>query len=71
MGSVVAMKIHYRKPTVLEQMSDTVRDSKKPIDYFEITSEELNSNYSNFDRATGKDNTISYSYKGIPIKVKQ
>jgi hypothetical protein len=65
------MKIHYRKPTVLEQMTDAVCDSKKPIDYFELTSEELNSYYSNFDRATGKDGTIAYSYKGIPIKVKQ
>ena len=64
------MKIHYREPTVLEQMSDAIRDSKKPIDYFELTSEEINSNYSNFDR-TIKDKIIYYSYKGIAIKVKQ
>ena len=37
------MKIHYREPTVLEQMADAIRDSKKPIDYIELTSEELNS----------------------------
>ena len=71
----MAMKIHYRKPTLLEQMDIAVRDCNnpgtKPIDYFELTGEELNSNYSNFDRATGKDNKISYSYKGIPVKVKQ
>jgi hypothetical protein len=65
------MKIHYRKPTVLEQMADAIRDSKKPIDYFELTSEELNANYSNFDRTTNKDSTITYSYKGILVKVKQ
>jgi hypothetical protein len=64
------MKIHYRKSTVLEQMADAIRDSKKPIDYFELTSEELNANYSNFDR-TVKDKIIYYSYKGVPVKVKE
>ena len=64
------MKIHYRKPTLLEQIADAIRDSKKPIDYFELTSEEINSNYSNFDR-TIKDKIIYYSYKGIPIRVKE
>jgi hypothetical protein len=64
------MKIHYREPTVLEQMADAICDSKKPIDYFELTSEEINANYSNFDR-TIKDKIIYYSYKGVPVKVKQ
>jgi hypothetical protein len=64
------MKIHYRESTVLEQMLDAIRDSKNPIDYFELTSEELNANYSNFDR-TIKDKIIYYSYKGIPVKVKE
>jgi hypothetical protein len=40
----------------------------KPIDHFELNSDELNSNYSNFDR-TIKNKVIHYSYKGIPIKV--
>jgi hypothetical protein len=71
LGRLVAMKIHYRKPTILELMADAIRDSKKPIEYFELTSEELNTNYSNLDRTTDKNNGISYSYKGIPIKVKQ
>jgi hypothetical protein len=65
------MKIYYRNSTLLEQMTDAIRDSKKPIDYFELTVEELNANYSNLDRSTGKDNKTSYSYKGIPVKVKQ
>ena len=65
------MKIHYRKPTILEQMADAIRDSKKPIECFEITSKELNSNYSNFDRSSSNNNIVQYSYKGIPIKVKQ
>ena len=69
------MKIHYREPTVLEQMNNAIRVSnevnKKPIDYFELTSDELNSNYSNFDKTTGKDGKTVYSYKGIAIKVKE
>jgi hypothetical protein len=55
---------------VLEQIADAIRDSKKPIDYIELTSEELNSYYSNFDR-TIKDKIIYYSYRGIPVKVKE
>jgi len=70
MGRLVEMKIYYRKPTVLEQIADAIRDSKKPIDYIELTSEELNSYYSNFDR-TIKDKIIYYSYRGIPVKVKE
>jgi hypothetical protein len=64
------MKIHYREPSLLEQMNEVISASsnKKPVDYFELTSDELNSNYSNFDR-TIKDKIIHYSYKGIPIKV--
>jgi len=69
------MKIYYRKPTVLDQMDIAIRDchslGTKPIDYFELTGEELNTNYSNLDRSTNKDNSISYSYKGIPVKVKE
>jgi hypothetical protein len=73
-GGLVEMKIHYRDPTVVEQMNNAINVSaeanRKPIDYFELTSEEINANYSNFDR-TIKDKIIYYSYKGIPVKVKQ
>ena len=62
------MKIKYRKPTLIEQMIEAIETSKKPIDYFELSSEELNANYSNFDR-TIKNKVIRYSYKGITIKV--
>ena len=67
------MKVHYRKPTLLEQMNEAVRNSTgtNPIDYFELTTDELNTNYSNFDRTTNRDNVIQYSYKSIPIKVKE
>ena len=72
MGRLVEMKIHYREPTLLELMNEAISASsnKKPVDYFELTSDELNSNYSNFDR-TIKDKIIYYSYKGIPVKVKE
>jgi hypothetical protein len=71
LGGLVEMKIHYREPTLLELMNDAVRDSKKPIDYFELTSDELNVYYSSFDRTVGRDNITQYSYKGILIKVKK
>ena len=73
LGRLVEMKIHYRKPTVLELMEEAVRSSTgaKPIDYFELTSEEINANYSHFNRSQQKDGTTQYSYKTIPIKVKQ
>jgi hypothetical protein len=64
------MKIHYREPTLLELMNEAINLSKKPIDYFELTSDELNASYSNFDK-TIKDKIIHYSYKGVPIKVKE
>jgi hypothetical protein len=68
------MKIHYRKPSLVEQMNNAIAVSNepnvKPIDYFELTSEELNANYSNFDR-TIKEKVIHYSYKGVPVKVKE
>ena len=64
------MKIHYRKSTVLELINEAISVSKKPIDYFELNGDELNANYSNFDR-TIKDKIIHYSYKGIPIRVKE
>ena len=66
------MKIHYRNLIILEEMDLAVRDCNspgtKPIDYFELSGEELTANYSNFDR-TIKDKVIQYSYKSIPIKV--
>ena len=68
------MKINYRRPSLVEQMNNAIAISTgpnaKPIDHFELTGEELNANYSNFDR-TIKDKIIHYSYKGVPIKVKE
>ena len=75
LGGLVEMKIHYRKPTILEQMNNAIAVSAelnvKPIDYFELTGEELNANYSNFDRSSQPGGSTQYSYKGIPVKVKE
>ena len=75
MGELVEMKIHNREPTVEEKMNNAIKVSaesnRKPIDYFELTIEELNSNYSNFTKTQQYDGNIQYSYKTIPIKVKQ
>jgi len=71
MGGLVEMKIHYREFTLSEEMNIAIRDSKKPIDYFEITSHEFDMNYSHFGKTHHADGTQSYSYKGIPVKVKQ
>jgi hypothetical protein len=62
------MKIKYRKPTLIEKMSDAIADSKRPIDYFELTQSEFQSVFNNLDKTNSK-NTVSYSFKGIAIKV--
>ena len=65
------MKIHYRKPTLLEQMEEAIRNSTgtKPIDYFELNQEEFNQYFSSFDKSHQQDGNTQYSFKSIPIKV--
>jgi hypothetical protein len=63
------MKIHYRKPDLLEQMNKAIADSKEPIDHFELTSEEFNQYYSSFDKSFQRDNSVQYMFRGIAIKV--
>jgi len=62
------MKIKYRKPTLIEQMTEAVATAKQPIDFFELTEKEFQSVFNNIDKSKSGDN-ISYSYKGIAIKV--
>lgn len=62
------MKIKYRKPTLIEQMTEVIATTKKPIDYFELTQTEFQTVFNNLDKTKSKD-TITYSYKGIPVKV--
>jgi hypothetical protein len=62
------MKIRYREPTLLEQMTEAIATAKKPIDYFELSQTEFQSVFNNLDKTNSK-NTVAYSYKGITIKV--
>ena len=63
------MKIHYRKPDLLEEMKQAIANSKDPIDHFELTSEEFNQHFSSFDKAFQRDNSVQYMFRGIPLKV--
>jgi hypothetical protein len=69
LGGVVAMKIHYRKPDLLEEMKKAIADSKEPIDHFELTPEEFNQHFSSFDKSFQRDNSVQYMFRGIPLKV--
>lgn len=62
------MKIKYRKLTLVEQMNKAIALAKKPIDYFELTQSEFQTVFNNLDKINAK-NTITYSYKGITVKV--
>ena len=62
------MKIKYRKPTLIEQMNEAIATAKQPIDHFELTQSEFQNIFNNLDKTNTK-NTVSYSYKGITIKV--
>ena len=63
------MKIHYRKPDLLEEMKKAIADSKEPIDHFELTPEEFNQHFSSFDKSFQRDNSVQYMFRGIPLKV--
>jgi hypothetical protein len=69
LGGLVEMKIHYRKPDLLEEMKRAIADSKEPIDYFELTPEEFNQHFSSFDKSFLRDNSVQYMFRGIPLKV--
>ena len=63
------MKIHYRKPDLLEEMKKAITDSKEPIDHFELTPEEFNQHFSSFDKEFQRDNSVQYMFRGILLKV--
>jgi hypothetical protein len=62
------MKIKYRKPTLIEQMNEAIDTAKQPIDYFELTQSEFQTIFSNLDKTKSGD-AVTYSFKGIAIKV--
>ena len=75
MGRILEMKIHYRKPSLVEQMNNAIAVSAgpnaKPIDHFELTQEEFSQHFSSFDKSHQQDGNTQYSFKSIPIKVTQ
>jgi len=64
------MKIHYREPNLIEQMLAAIADGKKHIDYFELSADEFNQNFSMFDKSKQHGGDVKYSFKRIPIRVK-
>jgi hypothetical protein len=42
------MKIHYKKPSLLDEMRRAIATSKEPIDHFELTPEEFNQHFTQF-----------------------
>ena len=69
LGGLVAMKIHYKKPSLLDEMRRAIATSKEPIDHFELTPEEFNQHFSSFDKSFQRDNSVQYMFRGIPLKV--
>ena len=64
------MKIHYKKPSVLDEMRQAMANNpQEPIDHFELTQEEFNQHYSSFDKSFLLDNSVQYMFRGIPLKV--
>ena len=63
------MKIHYKKPSLIDEMKRAITDSKEPIDHFELTPEEFNQYFSSFDKSFQRDNSVQYMFRGIPLKV--
>jgi hypothetical protein len=66
------MKIHYRKPSLVEQMNNAIAVSTgpnaKPIDHFELNQHEFQNIFNSLDKIKSGD-TVAYSFKGIAIKV--
>lgn len=62
------MKVQYRDPSLIEQMAEVIAISKRPIDHFELTQSEFQSVFNHIDK-NKSGNAMTYSYKGIAIKV--
>jgi hypothetical protein len=63
------MKIHYKKPSLLDEMRRAIATSKEPIDHFELTPDEFNQHFTLWDKSFQQDNSVQYMFRGIPIKV--
>lgn len=63
------MKIKYRKPTLIEQMSEAIETTKQPIESIVLTQTEFQSVFNYLDKTKVKE-TVSYTFKGIAIEVR-
>jgi hypothetical protein len=63
------MKIKYRKPSLIEQMTEAITTAKQPIDCIVLTQKEFQTVFNNLDKSWSNNQTTTYSYKGIEIKV--
>jgi hypothetical protein len=63
------MKIHYRKTSIIDEMRTAIKESKDPIDHFELTREEFNEGFNHLDKSFQRDNSVQYMFRGIAIKV--
>jgi hypothetical protein len=65
------MKIKYRKPNLIEQMSEAISTSEKPIESIVLTQAEFQTVFNYLDKSRHTDVTqpTTYSFKGIPIEV--
>jgi hypothetical protein len=62
------MKIKYRDPNLIEQMINAIATAERPIESIVLTQTEFQSVFNNLDKTNNK-NTVTYSFKGILIKV--
>jgi hypothetical protein len=63
------MKIHYRKTSLIEEMTAAIAAAKEPIDHFELTAAEFNEGFNHFDKSFQRDNSVQYMFRSIAIKV--
>lgn len=65
------MKIQYRKPSLIEQMTEAISTAKQPIESIVLTQTEFQSVINYLDKSRHNDVTAptTYSFKGIPVKV--
>ena len=63
------MKINYRNSNLIEQLNEAIATAKRPIESIVLTQPEFQSIFSNLDKNWSNNNTVTYSFKGIEIKV--
>ena len=62
------MQIQYREPSLIEQINTAISTARTPIECIVLSQAEFQTVYNNLDKNHSK-NSMTYSYKGIAIKV--